>query len=64
MAEVSKLSITISLITFEKIAKLQDQEGYLKWRHIIRNHLRIFGLLTYIVKKHEQPVESDTGLDE
>ncbi len=44
MAEVVKLGTTISLTTLEKIRKLQDQEGYLKWKRTMRDHLKIFGL--------------------
>ncbi len=64
MAEASNPGTTISLITLEKISKLQDQEGYLKWKCTIRDHLKIFGLWTYIVDENEQPAEGDAGLDE
>lgn len=30
----------------------------------MRNHLKIFDLKTYVIEKHEQPSEDDTGLDE
>ena len=64
MAEVSKPGTTISLTTLEKIAKLQDQEGFLRWKRTMRDHLKIFGLWVYIVEKHERLVEGDAGLDE
>lgn len=64
MAEVLKPGTTISLTTLEEITKLQDQEGYLKWKRTMRDHLKIFGLWTYIVEKHVQPAEGDAGLDE
>ena len=64
MAEVSKPCTTISLTTLEKIAKLQDQEGFLRWKRTMRDHLKIFGLWVYIVEKHQRRVEGDVGLDE
>ena len=64
MAEVSKPSTTISLTTLEKIAELQDQKDFLRWKRTIRDHLKIFGLWVYILGKHERSVESDAGLDE
>ncbi len=64
MAKVSKPGTPISLTTLEKIVKLQDQEGFLRWKRTMRNHLKIFDLWVYIVEKHERPIEGDAGLDE
>lgn len=64
MAEVLKLGITISLTTLEKIGKLQDQKGYLKWKYTIHDHLKIFGMWVYIVEKYEQPKQDNAGLEE
>ncbi len=60
MAESFKPGTIISLITLVKIAKLQDQEDFLRWKQTMSNHLKIFGLWVYIVEKHERPVEGDT----
>ncbi len=64
MAEVLKPGTTILLPTLEKIAELQNQEEYLKWKQTICDHLKIFGLWTYIVEKHEQPAEADASLND
>ena len=44
MAEILKPSTTMSLIILEKIGKLQDQKGYLKWKHTMLDYFKIFGL--------------------
>ena len=59
MAESSKSGFTISLGIFEKIPKLHDQEGYLKWKRTIRNHLKMFGLWVYINEFIGAPKDDD-----
>lgn len=59
MADTTKLSLTISLSILEKISKLQDREGYLKWKHTTRDHLKMFGLWIYINEFTQPPEEDD-----
>lgn len=59
MADTSKSGLTISLSILEKIPKLQDQEGYLKWKRAMRDHLKMFGLWVYIDELTEAPEDDD-----
>lgn len=59
MAHTTKLGLTISLNILEKIPKLRDQEGYLKWKRTMRDHLKTFGLWVYIDELTEPPENDD-----
>lgn len=50
---------TISLSILEKIPKLQDQEGYLKCKGNMRDHLKMFGLWVYIDEVTKPPEDDD-----
>ena len=59
MAELSKSGLTIFFNILEKIPKLQDQEGYLKWKRTMCDHLKMFGLWVYISELIEPPEDDD-----
>ncbi len=50
---------TSSVFTaLEKIPKLQDNEGYLKWKRTVRDHLKLFELWTYIASLKVVPEDA------
>ena len=50
---------TSSVFTsLEKIPKLQDNEGYLKWKLTLRDHLKLFELWTYVASLKVVPEDA------
>lgn len=44
ITDTTKLGLTLPLSVLQKIPKLQDQEGYLKWKRTMRDHIKMFAL--------------------
>lgn len=56
MATDKSTSASASLAILKKVTKLQDHEGYLKWRRTMRDYLKILNLWTYIDDQVTEPV--------
>lgn len=48
MASEKATSDLVSLAILKKVIKLQDHKGYLKWRRIMQEYLKILDLWIYI----------------
>ena len=48
MTDIKVSSNTLSLAALEKVPKLQDHEGYLKWKRIMKDYLKVLKLWTYV----------------
>lgn len=44
ITDTTKLGLTLPLTVLQKIPKLQDHEGYLKWKRAMRDHIKMFAL--------------------
>lgn len=55
-----KSSASVSMAILDRVPKLQDHEGYLKWRRTMRDNLKMLELWTYVDDQAEEP----TGVSE
>ncbi|MCJ1471243.1 hypothetical protein MMC07_009891, partial [Pseudocyphellaria aurata] len=56
MASIKSSSASISMAgVLDKVPKLQDHEGYLKWRRTMRDNLKMLELWTYIDDQAAEP---------
>lgn len=53
-------SVSVSMAILDRVPKLQDHKGYLKWRRTMRDNLKMLELWTYIEDQAALP----TGVSE
>ena len=56
MTNDKSLSVSGSMAILERVAKLEDPEGYLEWRRDVRDRLKMLELWTYIEDQATEPL--------